>query len=121
MPKANPRTKKKVSVLGTTESVTEKYFFFLIPKATREIKKKGEGTTEVCSKKGSREPNHSNMLDSAGIQPTFSWQLLFLVEDTQLYCEHVVALSQLSQFLCYSLWHLGQILDGHGKAVPVVT
>src|SRR5258707_5169448 len=27
--------------------------------------------------------NHSNMLDSAGIQPTFSWQLLFLVEDTQ--------------------------------------
>src|SRR5260221_8765273 len=25
-------------------------------KATREIKKKGEGTTEVCSKKGSREP-----------------------------------------------------------------
>jgi len=40
----------------TTESVTEKYFFFLMPKATREIKKKGEGTTEVCSKKGSREP-----------------------------------------------------------------
>src|SRR6266436_5873450 len=45
--------KKKVE---TTESVTEKYFFFLMPKATREIKKKGEGTTEVCSKKGSREP-----------------------------------------------------------------
>ena len=65
--------------------------------------------------------NHSNMLDSAGIQPTFSWQLLFLVEDTQLYCAHVVALSQLSQFLCYSLWHLGQILHGCGKAVPVVT
>ncbi len=40
----------------TTESVTEKYIFFLMPKATREIKKKGEGTTEVCSKKGSREP-----------------------------------------------------------------
>src|SRR5258708_2905568 len=65
--------------------------------------------------------NHSNMLDSGGIQPTFLWQLLFLVEDTQLYCAHIVALSQLSQFLCYSLWHLGQILDGRGKVVPVVT
>src|SRR5258707_8455730 len=52
-------------------------------------------------------PNHSNMLDPTGIQPTFLWQLLFLVEDTQLYCAHIVALSQLSQFLCYSLWHLG--------------
>jgi len=65
--------------------------------------------------------NHSNMLDSTRIQPTFLWQLLFLVEGTQLYCAHVVALSQLSQFLCYSLWHLGQILHGCGKAVPVVT
>ncbi len=56
MLKANPQTKKKVSVLGTTEdvfkkkgdnwkcvqkkvetteSVTEKYFFFLMPKATQ--------------------------------------------------------------------------------------
>src|SRR5260221_11828698 len=42
---------------GTERQVCVKnIFFFLMPKATQEIKKKGEGTTEVCSKKGSREP-----------------------------------------------------------------
>ena len=43
------------SVFGT-ERGTKFFFFFGMLKATREIKKKGEGTTEVCSKKGSREP-----------------------------------------------------------------
>ncbi len=81
MLKANPQTKKKVSVLGTTEdvwekkgdnwkcmkkkkvetteSVTEKYIFFLMPKATCKIKKGGGDNWSVLKcvqKKGAGNP-----------------------------------------------------------------
>ena len=52
MPKATSKLKKKGSVLGTTESVTKR-FFFLMPKANPRTEKKGKclGRTESVSEK----------------------------------------------------------------------